>query len=140
MKKYLITNPKYTGAAEVVYGSNGLLQQIDVTATSMDANTITAFKKAVTATEADLLNSFGPQTNILAAEVAVSFEMFWAAYKKKINRLRAEALWNKLSKTEQVEAFVAIANYDKYLKKEHWRSKADPDTYLRNKYYQNEYR
>jgi hypothetical protein len=106
----------------------------------MSADIITAFKKSVPALVANISNGFSSDTSIVAADVEVSFKMFWDKYGKKINRLRCEALWKKLSLVEQVEAYTGIQPYDKYLQIENWRSKADPDTYLRNKFYQNEYK
>lgn len=140
MKRYLITNPRYSGAAEIVYNQHGLLQKIDVSNTSMDEFVLGFFKKSVPVQLANITEAFGPATTIVESDVEVTFEMFWVAYRKKINRLRSESLWKKISKTEQVQAYYAIAIYDKYLQKNDWRNKADPDTFLRNKYYQNEYK
>ncbi len=140
MKRFLITNPKFKGAAELVYNEKDHLQKIDVSNTDMDVATITAFKRSVPVMGWQLVEAFSEKTTIVEADIAVSFDMFWTAYRKKINRLRCEALWKKLDKTEQVQAFLGIKNYDKFLHKEDWRNKADPDTYLRNKYYQNEYK
>ena len=39
----------------------------------------------------------------------------------------------------QVLAYMGVPAYDKFLKKEGYRSKADPETYLRNRYWENEY-
>jgi hypothetical protein len=140
MKRYLLTSTKFTGTAELLYNQIGLLAQIDLTNTNMGADIIMAFKKSVPAQEANITTAFSESVNIIAADVEITFKMFWDKYGKKINRLRSEALWNKMSLTERIEAYCGIADYDKYLKKEQWRPKADPDTYLRNKYYQNEYK
>ena len=87
-----------------------------------------------------LQEAFAPTSAIVVeADFEVNFDMFWKAYNHKINKLRAVALWGKLSKTDQVKAYYGVAVYDKFLKKEGYRKKADPETYLRNKMYDNEY-
>ena len=49
-------------------------------------------------------------------------------------------LWNKLGKTEQVKAYYGITTYDKYLSRETWRGKVDPENYLRNQMWENEWK
>lgn len=70
----------------------------------------------------------------------VSFDKFWALYGKKINRKRAEVVFNKLSNEDKFLAILGIKKYDWFLTKiEPWRSKADPETYLKNRMYENEW-
>ena len=142
MKRFLITNPKFTGAAEIIYNQAGLLIIIDFSNCIMEELQITYFKKVVPTQMEVLINNnpFSADTSILASEVEVTFDMFWNAYQKKINRKRAEVLWVKLAKMEQVQAYSGVKPYIKFLQKESWRSKADPDTYLRDKFYHNEYK
>ena len=143
MRRFLLTNPnKFTGTAEAVYNSNGTLCKIDLTQANMHPLVITAFKASVPAHIDTLMagTSFSKDTTIVEADLEVTFTMFWDAYRKKINRLRAEALFKKLTKTQQVSAYYGISKYDAYLRKEQWRSKADPETYLRNQMWENEWR
>lgn len=141
MKRFLITNPKFNGTAEIIYNEKGLLIIIDFSNCVMDDIQISYFKKIVPTQIEALINHnpFSADTSILASEVEVTFIMFWNAYQKKINRKRAEVLWNKLSKMEQVEAYTGVKPYNKFLQNLGWRNKADADTYLRDKMYQNEY-
>jgi hypothetical protein len=66
--------------------------------------------------------------------------MFWQRYDKKINRKRCEPLWEKLSKPKQVAAWAGIDAYNKFLQANSWRKKADPETYLRNEMWENEWK
>lgn len=67
--------------------------------------------------------------------------MFWKAYDVKVNKKRCIPIWDKLTKTQQVKAWAGIKKYDSYLKSLKWsRPKADPDTYLRQEYWENEYK
>ena len=141
MKRYLVTNPNFVGSVELIYSPNGMLKKIDFENCIMSEIQVHYFKEKVpsnlnTETVADV---FSKETVVIMVAIDITFEMFWDAYKKKINLKRARPLWDKLSAAEQVQAFLGVALYDKYLKKESWRSKADPETYLRNKYYENEY-
>ena len=140
MKRFLITSPKYPGQAEILYNDAGVLCKIDCTDTNMSHHIIHHFKSSVPALAGALQSSFSSQTIIIEAEYEVSFDMFWKKYNKKINKSRCILLWGKLNKAQQVLAFFGIDSYDKYLKKEDWRGKADPETYLRNGYWENEYK
>ncbi len=70
----------------------------------------------------------------------ISFDTFWDLYAKKLNRIRAEKLYNKLNEGDKLKAINSIKHYDNYLQRNSWRSKADPDTYLRNQSYLTEWK
>lgn len=140
MRRFLITSTKFRGQAEAIYNDNETLCKLDCGDTDMDARTVHLFKNAIGATIAEMAVRFSSDTVVIEADYEVSFDMFWKKYNKKINKSRCILLWNKLNKTMQVQAYFGIEAYDKFLKKESWRSKADPETYLRNKYWENEYR
>lgn len=140
MKRYLIQSNRYTGSAEVIY-NNGILQILDISNTNMcKPSMIEAFKSQIAVEEKYLTTSFSSHIAIISADVEISFTMFWQKYNHKINKLRATKLWDSLSLAEQVEAYVGIQKYFAYLRKNDWRGLADPDTYLRNKYWINEYK
>lgn len=140
MKRFLITNPRFTGQVEVVYNEHQVLCKIDCTETNMDAKTVDQFKRTISPVQSGIAAGFSPNTSIVEAEYEVSFEMFWKKYDKKINKARCMPLWEKMEKSMKVAAFFGITEYSKFLKKETWRSKADPETYLRNRYWENEYK
>jgi len=142
MRRFIVTNDKFTGQAEITYNEKGTLMRIDLSAAEMDEMHVISFKRSVPATIAALAanTGFGPSTTVIEADFIITFDMFWHRYDKKIKRHRCLPIWDKLTKTDQVKAYHGIRDYDKYLKKEAWRSKADPETYLRNKYWENEYK
>lgn len=139
MRRFLITSTKYTGQAEVIYNAADVLCKIDCSDTDMNATTIRHFKAAVGA-EIASIGQLLPNCVIVEAAYEITFDMFWKKYNKKINRARCIPLWDKMNKTMQVLAFFGIEPYDKYLKATGFRGKADAETYLRNKYWENEYR
>ncbi|MES1223381.1 MAG: hypothetical protein ABUT20_48245, partial [Bacteroidota bacterium] len=123
-----------------IFNEKGILTIIDCTDTNMNDQVMKHFKSAAPVTVDQIETAFTAPTVVVAADFEVSFEMFWKKYNKKINKSRCMLLWSKMDKTLQVLAYMGIAGYDKYLKKESWRTKADPETYLRNKYWENEYK
>lgn len=139
MRRFLITSPKFSGQAEVLYTDAGVLCKIDVVDTTMGDQLMHHFKAAIGVT-IDTMSLKLTTCIIVEADYEVTFDMFWKKYNKKINKARCILLWNKLNKTMEVQAYHGIDAYDKYLKKEGWRNKADAETYLRNKYWENEYR
>jgi hypothetical protein len=142
MKRFILNSPKFQGNAEIHYNGSGVLCKIDLTNCLMEERVVHHFKAAVPSTLALLLNgnAFSSETSIVEAEYEITFDMLWNAYSKKHNRIRCEKLWKGLSKIEQIEALHGIVAYDKFLKKETWRSKADPETYLRNQMWNNEWK
>lgn len=44
-----------------------------------------------------------------------------------------------MGKLDKILALQGIKKYDAFLKEQKWRAKADPETYLRNKMWENEY-
>lgn len=140
MKRFLVTSPRFTGTAEIVYNSDGILCRIDCTDTDMDANTIYHFKAKVHPEVEHVAANFSSNVTIVAAAITVTFEMFWTKYSHKVNRLRSLKLWEKLPEAEKIEAYFAIDGYRKHLKALEWKNIQDPDTYLRNKTYKNEYK
>lgn len=143
MRLFNITHPKYTGTVKVVYGITGQIQKIDFSAAQIPADIIGGLKRAIPVNVAGIEagEGFGTEAVIVEAAFEMTFDMFWTAYDKKINKLRADNLWRKLSKADQVLAYTGIAAYDKFLKESNWgRAKADPETYLRNRMWENEWK
>lgn len=141
MQLFKITNPSYKGEIEVTY--NGNLIKFDFSnAQELAPETISAFKRSIPPTIAEFMKGTwcSAATTIIEADYEVSFLMFWNAYDKKINRKRAEIVFDHLPKSKKIKALLAVKAYDKFLKKESWRPKADPETYLRNEMWENEYK
>ncbi len=140
MKRILITSPHFTGEAELLFREDGVLCKIDMSGCNMRKATAFSFKNVVPGHIDELQQAFtDKQVTVREAEYEVSFEMFWIAYAKKINKARAQPVWDKLSKSQQVSAWAGIKQYDKFLKKENWRKKADPENYLRSAMWENEW-
>jgi len=138
LKRFLITSNKFAGQAELIYDDTRVIH-ISLIDTDMDAATAQSFVRCVSGSADTVAERFGGSTKIVAADVEVSFEMFWKSYAKKINKGRCILLWGKMNKAAQVAAYVGIRKYNKFLFENKWRSKADPEKYLKDMYWENEY-
>jgi hypothetical protein len=140
MNRYLITSSHYTGEVELVFDTTGRLVRIDMQSTNMTVVQVDKFKERIPAVENLLEQRFSDtKVTIVQSEYEVTFEQFWKKYNKKINKLRGEQEWNKLSKAEQVCAFFGIDAYDKFLAQVKVRQKLDPENYLKRKSWENEW-
>lgn len=140
MRKFLITNNnRFTGQAEIVYNSRGILCIIDCSDTDMDEQTVHDFKRAVPVNVDRLSEAFKAPTVILESNYEVSFDKFYKDYPLKRNRFKAEKQWLKLTETERVMAWHSLSGYKKYLAKFEWQNPMMADTYLSRKEFQTEW-
>ena len=139
MRKFMMTSSEFNGEVILEYDNKGRLARLDMSNTDLDIEQRHYLKAKVACNVLNVAAKFDSRTLIVEADYEVDFETFWAAYKKKINKIRCVNIWRKLSKTDQVKAWAGIEKYEAFLKGLGWREKADPDTYLRNRYWENEY-
>jgi len=123
----------------MVYNGKGTLSQLDMNSADMDAELTSVFMRIVPIVESGLATAFKKDTTIVQEDFKVSFDDFWNAYNHKINKKRCIPLWDRMTKNQQVKAFYSIRDYDKFLKNNK-RMKCDPENYLRNEMWENEYK
>lgn len=136
MKKYLVTFPKVSGI--VVYGfKNGILCYFSNEADMEIAQQEWVLKHVPI--KIGILEELKALTKCVINEVPedLSFGQFWTQYGKKINRKRCEPLWNRLSDSQRSQCLMSLAQYDGFLKRNPGRPKMDPETYLRNESWTN---
>ena len=134
--KYTLTSAKFKG--KLVFGyTNGLLTYFECAAEMQE----TGYRW--------ILDHFPLNPGILKKmadaipgkmEVVpedLSFDAFWEAYAKKVNRIRCEPLWKKMSEADRIECLQSIKPYDGYLKRMSNRAKLDPENYLKKESYRN---
>lgn len=138
MKKYHITSDRFKGYVELIY-NDGILAHVNFTNAEMQMETAKMFIRCISLHQENVSDNFGGSTKIIESDVEITFDMFWKQYQKKINKARAVKLWDKMTVSDRAAAYVGIRPYNKYLFENKWRSKADPETYLRNRYWENEY-
>lgn len=141
MIRYILTHPKFKGEVVVSFDENNELIVIDFQPAELGEVQKKYLLENMPVLYSDLwLKSLKDKKFVCVAEpYELDFDMFWDKYAKKVNRIRSESVWKRLSKPEQVRAFAGIKAYDRHLFENSWKGKADPDTYLREKYWTNEY-
>ena len=143
MKKLILTSSQFTGEIHVLYFDSKLvqfdLQQAEITDIQIDF-----LKKRVPVEFVNIesfINSFESKTLIVIEEgYKVSFEEFWNKYNQKRNKERAIKLWDKLSVADQVKAFIGLTPYKSFLRLNPWRTIKEPDTYLKERSWENEWK
>lgn len=140
MRKFIITSNKTPGQIELVYNEQGNICLIDLNNVKLNSQQFYWLAKT-TPFSVDLIEQCFNVDGITVIEGAfeVTFDMFWEKYNKKINKKRCYPLWNKLDKVKQVKAYLGIAKYDKFLTTT-TRGKLDPENYLRNEAWENEWK
>ena len=144
MRRFLLTSTKFTGQIELVYNEQSLISIIRFDNCNLPAAHLQKFlviiSVAVTVEAMPVQLKQYDHLTLIESDFEVTMDMFWNKYNKKINRKRCEQIWNKLTKSDQVKAYYGIDSYFKYLKAESWRTKLDPENYLRNRTWENEYK
>ncbi len=148
MNRYIITSPKFSGEIGVLYGLDNRLLFIDFLKCDLTEEQISYFKEKLPAlaepADAEglfVLKYMGKSDlNIIKEGYRVGFEQWWARYNLKHNKVRALKLWEKLSEADQVNAFFKLGSYERYLTLNSWRTKAEPDTYLKGRFWESEWK
>jgi hypothetical protein len=140
MTRYLCTST--TGnELELRYNADGLLIFMELRGTFTDAQWLYVTSRISMRAEDGHMNDLKavPGLTVTEAPLTFTFDDFWQAYQEKRNKLRAEKLWARLSDADRIAAIAAIPKYDKWLS---WKgiAKKDPDTYLRNRSWEDEYK
>ena len=146
MKKILVTGSNFEGSVEVLYGasSDGApLLAIDMRGAVLTDVQKEYFKGCVPVRYgAGYEQNWGPMTGkvqIVTEDHDLDFvEDFWKPYDKKINKDRALKEWKSMVREDKALAVHRLSAYMRYLSRSSV-AKADPENYLRKKYYKNDY-
>ncbi|WP_157960878.1 hypothetical protein [Nubsella zeaxanthinifaciens] len=139
MKKYMLTSVLFTGTVMFVYNAEGWLVGLDNSAEFSDAQHNWLLNKLPKRLEE--IEPWSAQIKGALKEIPMdlSFDVFWDAYGRKVNRIRTEPLYKKLSDTDKARAIMQIKPYFTYCRANN-RGIADPEKYIRNAYYETDWR
>lgn len=142
MRKFLITSNRFNGTAAIIYNSSEVLCKIDCSDTDMNADTISKFKRMVPATITDLQTPgwISEGTTVVETGYRISFDAFWQRYNKKINKARCIPLYEKLNDADTIACYNGIKAYDKFLLEIKVRQKLDPENWIKQRAWENEYK
>lgn len=139
MRQYNIFSKDLVGPIKVLYNDQSILTKIDMNSAKMSAGQTNTFLHKIPILESSLAGAFTDKVTVVETEYKISFDDFWDAYAKKINRPRSEKVWEKMSLQEKINAVEGIQPYDRFLQKND-RKKCDPENYLKNKMWENEWK
>jgi hypothetical protein len=143
--KLSITSPSLTGHIIVGYADNQL-EVVDATnAKPTEVQIDYILKHAprkLNESFVEQLKEFigSSQMHVSQVKDEVTFDAFWSAYGKKVNRLRCEPLYAKLLPKDLYHLLDNVADYHRYLKRTGYRNQADPENYLRKRMFENEWK
>lgn len=142
MNRYIITSPKFNGEISVLYGVDERLLYIDFMKAELTDDQIKYFKEKLPVTYSDDFGgNFGrSELTVIKEGFKITFEQFWNRYSVKHNKIRTEKQWNKLSISDQVNAFFKYKMYERHLAMNPWKNKAEPETYLKDRYWESEWK
>ncbi|GGH02887.1 hypothetical protein [Pedobacter zeae] len=140
MTKYIMTSEKFTGTVTFGYDDEfGLLEAYDVQAEMSEAQR--KFMLQYMPFHKNEIKGFitrikGNMEEVLAD---TSFDAFWEAYDHKVNRKRTLPLYNKLDPDEKLLAIIRVKHYKKYCSRM-TRKTVDPERYLKDRYFETDWR
>lgn len=133
MKKFILTSPKFSG--QVTFGYNGDGHLVFFNNEIPEPAVIIWMKRYLPLSETELVE-FKSKVHATVVEVPedLTFDRFWNLYDKKINRKRAEPLFEKLAEADKMQAIMRIKAYQEYC---HYKRRgiADPEKYLRDRFF-----
>lgn len=87
----------------------------------------------------ELQKDYSEYFQIILGANEIDFETFYDAYQQKTTKKQSREYWHKMKKADQINAYLGIARYNRYLKLNAWQRKVDPIRYLRNRRYEDEF-
>lgn len=140
MRLFQLSSKKFTGHVTLLYDKFDKLISASFENAELSVSQTRGLLYAlpVEIVEMEALLERFPQARLVEGSFHITFEAFWEKYGKKINQMRCIPLWNKLVPADVVGAFYGVDPYRAYCKREN-RKLADPETYLKNRYWENEY-
>lgn len=139
MKHYILTSSKFDGQIVYKYDAAGYLVYFSYEAEMNEEQRTWALTK-MPLTASGFTDMVGKSTTVKVQEIKqdLGFDAFWEAYDHKLNRKRCEPLWNKMNEKNRLLCLNSIRAYNKYLERTGIRKK-DPEGYLKNEMYHNDY-
>ena len=151
MKKILVTGPLFTGSVVVMYGESGIGENTWPPFVSLDMSgaLLTDKQKQYLLDHVPL--HYGPgfegawqvepgKLHFVTGDYELDFERdFFVPYGKPVNKVRCLKYWGNMSTAKRNLAVTRRPAYDRHLERNQWKTKADPETYLKKEMFLNDY-
>ena len=135
MNEYVFTSKLFTGQLLFGYNEEGILIKFINEAELSDTQML--FLRSNFPFIDDELSKIVGKSGKIERIIDLRFDKFWILYDKKVNRKRCEILWHKLSNGDKQVCLSKINRYKNYCKLNN-RLMKDPDTYIRNRNWEDE--
>lgn len=141
MSKYIVTFKGKTQqfAFTVEYNLEGLLKAIEVLDQEGHSGESIEWCKARIPAFENGLTEIGLIAAVEEVPQDLTFPAFWEAYGNKVNRERAQRFWAALNNTDRIAALRCIPKYHRYLKAKSNIEQKYPDTWIKNKCWNDSY-
>ena len=117
MSLYSLTSTAFDGEVLFEFNDAGILQKFDTSAAQLSEQQQLWILRTMPNSLPDVKKMLGDSTTAKFTELKqdVTFEMFWNRYNEKVrsSKKKAERIWNRLTKTNQVKAFRGIIAYER---------------------------
>ncbi len=142
LKKYLLQNTVIKRDIVVGFNENGLLVFFDADCELSDKQA-RWFQANVPFEEKDLpelVKKSQGRLTVTKAQTDLSFDAIWNKYNYKVGKKdKTQKLWEKMSDAERLATYKMLPAYNSHLNRTS-EGKAYLETFLRNKYWENEYK
>lgn len=142
MRKFNITNPKFTGHIEVLYNKSEQLVQFNTQHATIADDVLKHFKMVLPVQLQQFINgqAFSSETIIVEDVMDVSFDDFYEQYPYKRNPHTAKDVWARLTVAERIQAYYAAIDYKAYCRKHEWYTPKIAEGWLRKKEFLNDWK
>lgn len=136
-RKFIVTSTKFDGAITFKFALNGFLKEFKITAQlSPDKHKAVLVRVPLHISNIKKLNELG-NVDIEEVPADLSFDNFWQTYANYAGKKKAcRMMWERMSEIDRTEALNGISIY-KQRKAYDKTALAYPDTYLRNRIWEN---
>ncbi len=140
MRKFILTSQYFEGSVTFGFSDDGWLTLLHNEAVFNDKQHSWLFEDHRFPKRIERVELLTKLIKGVLTEVPpdIGFDVFWSTYDKKINKKRAEPLYNKLSDADKMKAITTIKPYQKYCERVK-RGIADPEKYLRDLYFETDW-
>ncbi len=141
MKKYNVTHPDFTGAAELSY-NEGYLVAVSVEDTNMTARQVYDFIRAIPIKQSNLQQYTADSgSEVVNMNWTYTLEDFKHDYPYQRNMHQLPDIWKKLPPSDLVKISRSVKEYKKYCQREaHWYKPKIAAAWLKAKEYLNDWK
>lgn len=142
MRRFIITSKDFEGEVHALYADDSSLLMLDFRPAQLTDNQrkYIQLRTPSSLVTASINTAYGEAPiTIINEAYEITFDDFWSRYQKKINKKRVLKYWEGMTRGDRAKAYAGLNPYKRHLKKNTWKTKADPETYLKNQMWENEW-